>query len=436
MYRDRGDYAAARDAISRRARQAGPIWHTEWRFVGASRRWLARRRPVAAFVPAVGDDPGLHVSTEGVSDNLGVHYVASTIGGAAALGDATSLGFAVMHQYLGEHSPVRSSISTPTGSRRRYRVRSNTVRSSAESDSLAAPFARRRRAFDSGGRRGGCGLAQRVGVGARGVRRPRVSLAVDDDVVTGIGWRERRRIERACHQRDDRRPDRRGGHRAHGAAIALERRQRARDDAERTHATRWRLRCGSCTWGIESPSPNAAPDTGIRSTMSRTRWGSRSPCANRTRTLMGGARAARYGAEQGVASTHDRQRPTDTPSDRSDQPIGVSGRRRAGELTWRDPGWEGTQRRATGSGASASTDGLVSPSAFAFFRERSRGRRQSRSADRRHVRPDVPGRADRPIHPVCSGSGFSITSRIAVWRTPRRRSRRSPSSCRSTMRKR
>ena len=107
LYRERGDYAAAeekyRGALARLGRGSSRLE------IRSALAQLAREeRPVAAFVPAAGDDPGWRVTTEGVSDNLGVHYVSSTLGGAASLGEATRFGVAVAHQYLAEHSPARS----------------------------------------------------------------------------------------------------------------------------------------------------------------------------------------------------------------------------------------------------------------------------------------------------------------------------------------
>jgi len=107
LYRERGDYVSAqgkyRDAIGMPGRGVDRMG------LRSTIAQLARElRPVAAFVPAVGDDPGLRMTTEGVSDNLGVHYVSSTVGGAVALGDATRVGLSVVHQYLAEHSAVRS----------------------------------------------------------------------------------------------------------------------------------------------------------------------------------------------------------------------------------------------------------------------------------------------------------------------------------------
>jgi hypothetical protein len=107
LYRERGDYGAAeekyRGALARLGRGSSRLE------IQSALAQLAREeRPVAAFIPAAGDDPGWRVTTEGVSDNLGVHYVSSTVGGAVSLGEATRVGVAVAHQYLAEHSPARS----------------------------------------------------------------------------------------------------------------------------------------------------------------------------------------------------------------------------------------------------------------------------------------------------------------------------------------
>src|SRR5262249_51343759 len=107
LYRERGDYVAAqakyRDAIGMPGRGVDRMG------LRSTIAQLARElRPVAAFVPAGGDGPRFRMSTEGGADKLRVHYVSSTIGGAVALGEATRFGVSALHQYLAEHSALRS----------------------------------------------------------------------------------------------------------------------------------------------------------------------------------------------------------------------------------------------------------------------------------------------------------------------------------------
>lgn len=107
IYRERGDYAAAeemyRGALDHRRHGDNTM------AIRASIAELRReQRPVAAFVPAIGDEPGVRIASEGVSDNLGVHYVSSTVGGAIPLGDVASIGVSALHQYMSERSALRS----------------------------------------------------------------------------------------------------------------------------------------------------------------------------------------------------------------------------------------------------------------------------------------------------------------------------------------
>lgn len=114
LYRARGDFGPAR-SMYRLALMH--LDEDEDRMaVGAALAQMAREeRPVAAFIPTVGDDPGWRITTEGVGDNLGVHYAASTIRRTAPIGSAARVGVAVVNQYLGERSPSRSIDLTAVG---------------------------------------------------------------------------------------------------------------------------------------------------------------------------------------------------------------------------------------------------------------------------------------------------------------------------------
>jgi Flp pilus assembly protein TadD len=106
-YRERGDFDTARQMYEG-ARDKVDADRGDGTSVSAAIAQLAREeRPVVAFAP-LAENPQWRLITEGVSDNLGVHYLASTVQGALPLGDGGSLGVAVMHQYLGERSSLRS----------------------------------------------------------------------------------------------------------------------------------------------------------------------------------------------------------------------------------------------------------------------------------------------------------------------------------------
>ncbi|MGH7617617.1 MAG: tetratricopeptide repeat protein [Gemmatimonadaceae bacterium] len=108
LYRERGDDGPARSMYTLAVAKLGNDRPNRLA-VQASIAQLAREdRPVVAFVPTVGDDPGWSVSSDGAGDNLGVHYAASTLRGTAPLGDAARAGIAVIHNYLGERSDERS----------------------------------------------------------------------------------------------------------------------------------------------------------------------------------------------------------------------------------------------------------------------------------------------------------------------------------------
>ena len=114
LYRERGDYGPARTMYGIALTKLGD-GEDRTAVASAIAQLTREERPVAAFAPAFGDDPGWRLSTDGVSDNLGVHFAASTLRRTAALGDAVRVGVAVLHQYLGERSPARSIDLTAVG---------------------------------------------------------------------------------------------------------------------------------------------------------------------------------------------------------------------------------------------------------------------------------------------------------------------------------
>ena len=115
LYRARGDNAAARTMYH--FALAGLNDQPDARLsVKAELAEMAREdRPVAAFAPSVGDDPGWGVRSEGAGDNLRVYYAGSTLSGTLPLGDNVRFGAAALHQYLGERSDRRSINLTAVG---------------------------------------------------------------------------------------------------------------------------------------------------------------------------------------------------------------------------------------------------------------------------------------------------------------------------------
>ena len=107
LYRQRGDLGPAR-AMYRAALNKLPDLGDRMAARSLISQITREERPVAAFLPMIGDDPGWRMSTEGVGDNLGVHYAASTVRRTLGIGEVTRVGAAVVHQYLGERSPLRS----------------------------------------------------------------------------------------------------------------------------------------------------------------------------------------------------------------------------------------------------------------------------------------------------------------------------------------
>jgi tetratricopeptide (TPR) repeat protein len=106
LFRERREYLAARAmyhaALARVDEDDGdPIV-----VLSAIARLAREERPVTV-APEIGDAGGFRASTDGVGDNLGVHYASSTFRATAPLGDLASISIAAMHQYLGERSDLR-----------------------------------------------------------------------------------------------------------------------------------------------------------------------------------------------------------------------------------------------------------------------------------------------------------------------------------------
>jgi Tfp pilus assembly protein PilF len=115
LYRARGDNTAARPMYRFALSELNDQPDVR-RTVKTALAEMAREdRPVAAFAPHVGDDPGWGINSEGVGDNLGVYYAGSTLGGTAPVGSNVRIGAAALHQYLGERSDERSINLTAVG---------------------------------------------------------------------------------------------------------------------------------------------------------------------------------------------------------------------------------------------------------------------------------------------------------------------------------
>jgi hypothetical protein len=69
---------------------------------------LAREERPVTLAPQIGEAGGWRVSSDGIGDNLGVHFAASTFRVTAPIGQVASISIAAMHQYLGERSDLRS----------------------------------------------------------------------------------------------------------------------------------------------------------------------------------------------------------------------------------------------------------------------------------------------------------------------------------------
>ena len=190
LYRSRGDFGPAR-AMYRLALHVDRRRSSDRMAVRAAIAQMAREeRPVAAFAPLVGDDPGWQVSTEGVGDNLGVHYAASTLRRTVPLGGAMRAGLAVVSQYLGERSSSRSIdlIGDRRGSivLRRSRLRPAVVSRRTRGRRAASPG----RSHDSHRDRDGRRVGEHVGARGAAVDRSGLSDAPHDEAVrplTGTG---------------------------------------------------------------------------------------------------------------------------------------------------------------------------------------------------------------------------------------------------------
>ena len=411
--------------VSRRARRTRTSAATAWPVVAAIAQMAREERPVAAFAPAVGDDPGWRMSSEGVGDNLGVHYAASTLRGTVPLGDATRVGVAVVHQYLGERSPVRSIDLNAVGAKARCRVKSAMVRllGTRRRDrrcSCICPTAR----IDSDRRRR---RVRRVGerVGAGGSERrpaPAYPSLAHDDVAAAADAATATPITEQSIDGDARRSVRSGGRRG-------DRRSKSRlSDGNRRTTVQGYARVPLAPGvfvGVQrqlaSRSPSAARATGIRSTMSRTRAGLELASRERRGLTMGGARASRRGVEHESCRRRRRDaRPTRQADRRRRCASGVPARRPAASSAGAiraGRGWprltygQRTRRRVSPRSASRSALRMLPMNVFTDADSLA-------LPDRRRVRARLSRRADRSLYPA------ALARIPASHREPRPRARR------------
>ena len=113
LYRERGDYRAARAmydaAAARRERSVKQA-------LAAARAQLAReQRPVVAFAPPLGSDPGWHVAEVASADNQGVFYSALGLSRTFPVASATSLSVGSEYRQLGERANGRAVYASGYG---------------------------------------------------------------------------------------------------------------------------------------------------------------------------------------------------------------------------------------------------------------------------------------------------------------------------------
>jgi len=106
LLRERREYLAAK-VMYRAAQERVDEDDGDPIVVMAALARLAREERPVSLAPEIGDAGGWRASTDGVGDNLGVHFAASTFRVTAPLGNIASVSVAAMHQYLGERSDLR-----------------------------------------------------------------------------------------------------------------------------------------------------------------------------------------------------------------------------------------------------------------------------------------------------------------------------------------
>jgi tetratricopeptide (TPR) repeat protein len=114
IYRERGSRLTAL-AMYRRALAKSVEEDDERPAIAAAIARVSREDRPTPLAPVAGDDPGWRAIADGVNDNLGVTFIASTLRGALALGSSASVGVAGLHHYLAENSPDRSMTLTALG---------------------------------------------------------------------------------------------------------------------------------------------------------------------------------------------------------------------------------------------------------------------------------------------------------------------------------
>lgn len=113
LYRERGDYRAAHAMYDAARARPDPV--LRW-VLAEGRAQLAREeRPVAAFAPALGDDPGWELTEDAAADNLGVMYSALSLSRAFTLAANTALSAGIEYRQLVERANGRTVTASGQG---------------------------------------------------------------------------------------------------------------------------------------------------------------------------------------------------------------------------------------------------------------------------------------------------------------------------------
>ena len=113
LYRERADYGAAHAMYD--AARGHPEPALKWALAEARAQLAREERPVAAFAPVLGADPGWQLTEEAAADNLGVMYSALALTRAFNIAANTSLSAGVEYRQLVERANGRTVAASGQG---------------------------------------------------------------------------------------------------------------------------------------------------------------------------------------------------------------------------------------------------------------------------------------------------------------------------------
>ena len=113
IYRERGDHRAAHAMYEAARAHRDPA--LRWALAEARAQLAREERPIAAFAPALGADPGWQLAEDAAADNLGVMYSALSLSRAFNLAASTSLSASIEYRQLVERASGRTVAASGQG---------------------------------------------------------------------------------------------------------------------------------------------------------------------------------------------------------------------------------------------------------------------------------------------------------------------------------